>query len=49
MQKFLVTALWYDGLTNVEEHALLSAAQRFVAEAIGCEGIVSVKVEKIVV
>jgi hypothetical protein len=45
--KFLVTALWHDGLDNVEEHSLLSAALDFAKEALDCEGIVSVKVEKI--
>jgi hypothetical protein len=44
--KFLVTALWQDGLTNVEEHPTWEAAQDFIGEAIGCEGIISVKVEK---
>lgn len=45
--KFLVTALWHDGLDNVEEHSLLSAALDFAKEALGCEGIVSVKIEKV--
>lgn len=45
--KFLVTALWDDGLDNVEEHSLLSAALAFAKEALDCEGIVSVKIEKV--
>ena len=44
--KFLVTALWHDGLTNDEEHPTLFAAMNFVKEALGCEGIVSVKIVK---
>jgi hypothetical protein len=45
--KYLVTALWHDGLANEEEHPTWEAAQDFIGEAMGCEGIVSVKVEKL--
>jgi hypothetical protein len=43
---FLVTSLWHDGWTNVEEHSTWEEAQAFIGEAMGCEGIVKVKVEK---
>jgi hypothetical protein len=44
--KFLVTAFWSDGLTNVEDHATLFSAQDFAKEALNCEGIVKVIIEK---
>ena len=44
--KFLVTALWNDGFANTEEHSTWEAAQDFIGEAIGCESIVKVTVEK---
>jgi len=47
LMKFLVTALWHDGLANVEEHPTLFAALDFAKEALGCEGIIKVTVEKV--
>lgn len=44
--KYLVTAVWHDGLTNVEEHATWAAAKAFVEEAIAIDGIVTVWVNK---
>jgi hypothetical protein len=45
--KYLVTALWEDGWTNEEEHPTLSAALKFIQEALYCDGILSAKIDKV--
>ena len=47
MQKFLVTAVWSDGWTNVEEHETYRAALQFIKEALGVAGIVTIWVNKV--
>lgn len=54
--KFLVTALWSDGWTNVEEYATVSLALGFVKEVLenmelndlsDSLGLVSIKIERL--
>ena len=44
---FRVTAVWNDGLDLIEEHATWTAAVAFASEAMGCDSMAKVTIEKV--